>query len=64
MKSGVLASFRGMPIPSGMDWAEAGAGASAKSATAAVIVATRRSAFRNAVSFSKKNPIMDRSSRR
>ena len=64
MKSGVPASFRGMPIPSGMDWADAGAGASAKSATAAVIVATRRSAFRNAVSFSKKNPIIDRSSRR
>ena len=56
IKSGVPAS--------GMDWADAGAGASAKSATAAVIVATRRSAFRNAVSFSKKNPIIDRSSRR
>ena len=64
MKSGVPASFLGMPIPSGMDWADAGAGASTKNATAAVIVATRRSAFRNAVSFSKKNPIMDRSSRR
>ena len=64
MHSGVPASFLGMPIPSGMDWAEAGAGASTRNATAAVMVATRRRAFRKAVSFSKKNPVIDISSRR
>ena len=53
-----------MPIPSGAGWADADpVGTNRRNATA-VIIATRRSAFRNAVSFSKKNPIMDRSRRR